>query len=237
MKSSQALVAARSRSAQPNWFHFIALSGEEGHEWVREYRQPERLALAGEISRALELLRKRQIDIARDLLQDLEIPLREVVAPCETVHLVLDRIYYPVLAYYHYCVEDYDAAEEALETAGNALRRGILLRRFLMPLADSFIDFTFQRARIARSRHRWVDLQHHLALVGGMTEGRIPFCRLCDGTPIDLAALRSFYLSMPLTDEDRESASYVLQDGILQSIFETTAMEICCQIGLLIPYP
>ncbi len=37
--------------------------------------------------------------------------------------------------------------------------------------------------------------------------------------------------------QDRALASYVLDDEVLHSIFETTAAEIFCQIGLLIPYP
>ena len=236
-KSLEALAAARSRSAQPNWFHFIALSGREGREWVQEYRQPEHLKLTEEISRALELLRKRQIDVAGDLLRKSEVSLAKIAPSCESVLLVLERIYYPVLAYYHYCIDDFEAAEDALAAAGNALRRGVMLNRFLTPLVDSFIDFTFQRARIARNRRRWGEIQHHLESVRGMIEDKLPFCRLCDGTAIGLTALRSFYRAIPLTEEDRASVSYVLDDGVLQSVFETTATDIYCQIGLLIPYP
>jgi hypothetical protein len=235
MKSSEALVAARSRAAQPNWFHFITLSGDEGRRWVDEYRQPERRAVAGEISRALELLRKRQVVIAGDLLKQLAAPLAET--PSVTVRLVLERMYHPVLAYYHYCAEDFDAAEEALEAACEALRKAILMSWFLVPLADSFIDFTFQRARIARNRRRWSELRCHLQTVHDMMHDRLPFCRLADGTAIDLTALRRFYGSIPLSDEDLASVSYVLEDEVLESMFELTAADIYCQIGLLIPYP
>ena len=230
-------IVTQGRAAQPDWFRFIALSGEEGSKWVQEYRQPECRLLAGEVSRALELLRKRRIEAGGELLREVLEPLKKLVPCCETIGLVLDRIYNPVLAYYYYCIEDYDAAEEALEVAGRALRRAIMLRPFLVPLADSFIDFTFQRARIARNRQRWVETRNYLRKVDGMIQGDLPFCRLSDGTEIDLAVLRHFYSLLPLVEEDRALASYVFDNSILRSVFKKTEAEIYCQIGLLIPYP
>lgn len=230
-------IAAAGGASQPNWFHFIAMSGEEGSRWVEAYRQPEYRHLTGEISRALQLLRKRQIETGGDILRKVADPLRSLPPSCETIGLVLDRIYHPVLAYYYYCIEDYDAAEQALEAAGSALRRAILLRRFLLPLVDGFIDLTFQRARIARNRQRWVEARDCLRKVDGMIQGELPFCRLSDGTAIDLAGLRHFYNLLPLAEEDRMMASYVFDDNILRSVFEKTEAEIYCQIGLLIPYP
>jgi hypothetical protein len=231
------IVAQGGRATQPNWFRFIALSGEEGDKWVQEYRQPECRRLTGEISQALELLRKRQIEAGGDLLLKVVDPLRNLTHSHETIGLVLERIYNPVLAYYYYCIEDLDAAEEALEVAGGALQRAILLRPFLVPLADSFIDFTFQRARIARNRQRWVETRNYLSKVDGMIQGKLPFCRLSDGTEIDLAVLRHFYSLLPLAEEDRLLANYVFDDNILRSVLEKTEAEIYCQIGLLIPYP
>jgi len=230
-------IAAAGGATQPNWFHFVAMCGEEGSRWVEEYRQPECRQLTGEISRALELLRKRQIEAGGDHLRKVADPLRSLTPSCETIGLVLERIYHPVLAYYYYCIEDYDAAEEALEAAGSALRRAIQLRRFLLPLVDSFVDLTFQRARIARNRQRWVEASNFLRKVDGMIQGELPFCCLSDGTAIDLAGLRHFYSLLPLTEEDRAMASYVFNGNILRSVFEKTEAEIYCQIGLLIPYP
>ncbi len=152
--------------------------------------------LSRSIDRALLELRRRKISEGKDLLDQVEQELASL--PVEpSVLLVLQRFYWSTQAYYHYCVEELDLAEEGLERARQAIVAVLDRAPFLLPLAIHCHEFLLQRVRIARHRRRWPEMKHHLLRVRRMLEDQEPLCVLADGRPIRMATLVDFHRAIP----------------------------------------
>lgn len=219
-----------------DWFHLVALSGEPGQRWVEGYRTPEHLDLMAGCLRALWLLRQRRIDEGRDLLLDLfnRLPTGE---PSSSYSRILDRHYFPVLAFYHYLVEEYEQAERLLNLAHEAVREAVAEQRFLLPFADSCLDFGFQQMRISRNRHRWHEMWDRTERMRAIMEGREPLCVLEDGTTINLSTLRLFYGSLTLGKTEQGWIIHLLDPALCISRFHQISREIFTANSPVIPYP
>jgi hypothetical protein len=222
-----------------DWSHFVARSGDEGRRWVEQYRRPELVQLARWSSESLRLLRRRNLEAGREVLERIDARLQTMNGSAPpSVARVLERWYYSVLAYHRYCVEDFDGAEHALGQAHEAVRAGIEMHRFLLPLATHCSDFAIQRARVARNRRRWREMRAGVELVRSMMAGGAPFCTLRDGTPVRLAEVLGFYDSLPgLTDAERESLRSLLDERVRRDDLDRFIAGLYAVPGMIIPYP
>jgi hypothetical protein len=220
-----------------DWFQLVALVGCAGRRWVEEYRSGERLEIMQETFRTLGLLRMCRLEEGKNLLDSIENRLERAATGSVSFLRVLERHYYPVLAYYHYCAENFDEAERLLALSESAVQEILEAEPFLLPFADSCLDFAFQRVRIARNRRWWTEMQWHLSIVQGMMEDRLPLCRLRNETAVHLSTLRTFYGSLPLGATERASLSNLLDPESCSRTFHRITAEICVLPGFVIPYP
>ncbi|HEV7507439.1 MAG TPA: hypothetical protein VGS07_21320 [Thermoanaerobaculia bacterium] len=186
--------------------------------------------------RALQLLRQRRIEEGRDLLFDLAERL-PTVEPPSSFSCILERHYFPVLAFYHYRVEELDEAERLLDRAQKAVRDAITAQRFLLPFVDSCLDFGFQRVRIARNRRCWREMRLRTERVSAMMEDRENLCLLGDGSAVSLSTLRRFYGLLPLGETEQAWLADLLDPARCTAIFRQISLEIYCEICPAIPYP
>lgn len=216
-------------------FHFVALSGDEGRTWVDYYRLTRSNELKLLSDRSLDLLRRRQLRDAREILDQVEGRLQRLDAA--SLRHVLGRWYYGTLAYYYYCMDDLDRAGEILTLANKSVISSIEQKSFLVSLATHCMDIRLQHARVSRSQMRWREMVYHLEAVKGMAEGILPFCTLTNGTPIDLAAVRNFYDSIPLNEKERDSLNAFLDDDLRCTYFSQHIKRVCVIPGFVLPYP
>jgi hypothetical protein len=222
---------------EPNWPYFVSFSGEDGFRWAQEYGVRKHADLMEGITRALGLLRRRQIDAGLAELRRAEEGLAEIEMESPVFFHVLGRWYFGAIAYYYYCIEDFDRACAALDEAHAAVQRAIEIRSFLVPFAAHCHDFWIQRIRIDRNRRRWSDMWRSIEVARQIEVGEKPYCVLSDGTPIDIAAIQGFYNSLaPFTEAEREPLRVVLDDEVRLRFFRITLAEIYAMPGFVIPY-
>jgi hypothetical protein len=223
-------------AADRDWFYFVARSGEEGRRWVEVYRQPEFRSIVEGTLRALALLRRNRLEEGAAVLEEIRPGVELSRTTSASLFHVLERHYYPVLAYYHYRRDELREAEDCLDTAFLGLKRAVEIEPRLLPLVDSCLDFSFQHARIARNQRKWQAMREHLLAAGAMIEGTRPFFVLDDGTGIGISTLRGFYESLGLSEEESACLRYLAADE-LRMTFEHLAAEVCRIPGLVLPYP
>jgi hypothetical protein len=221
---------------QRDWFRLVALSGNPGRSWVEEYQTSERQALMMGCQQALDLLRHRKVEEGRELLFRLECCVPSEESPTSFL-LVLERHYLPVLAFYHYLVEEFETAEKLLGQAQDAVREAIGQQSFLMPFVDSVLDFAFQRIRIARNRRHWQVMRRRVDHVKAMMEDREALCTLPDGRVISISGLRCFYASLNLGENEFSSLASLLDPALCAETFRRLIGEIYGKTSLIIPYP
>jgi len=223
--------------AEPNWPYFVSLCGEEGFRWAQDFGSRRHVELMAGTTRALGLLRKRQIEAGLAELRWVETGLTEIETESPVFFHVLGRWYFGAIAYYYYCIEDYAQANAALDAAHTAVQHAIETQSFLVPFAAHCHDFWIQRIRIERNRRRWSDMWRLIEVARQIEVGERPYCVLSDGTPIDIAAIQDFYSSLaPFTEEERTSLLPVLDDTLRLRIFRVTLAEIFAMPGFVIPY-
>jgi hypothetical protein len=230
--------AAAPRPEAFEWSHFVARSGAEGSDWVREYGRPDIAALVTAADESLLLLRTRRFAAGRDRLAVMADGLTDggnAIDP--SIASVLERWYYGALAYAQYCVDDFASAEESLGRAHAAVAAAIGRAPFLMPLANHCQEFRLHAARIARNRRRWAEMHEHVAAALGMMEDREPLCVLGDGTEVRFAELVRFYLALPgLSPEEHESLAGQVDPGVRLRLFHRFVQGLYAIPGFVIPY-
>jgi hypothetical protein len=230
-------VKASVRGGQ-QWHHFVARSGPEGKRWVEEYGIEQRLQLAEMTERALQQLRGQQIRAGKELLEEVESRLERLEGAPSSVLLVMKRFFWATLAYYHYCIDDLDRAEQTLDLAHQAVVSAIEAAPCLLPLALHCHEFRLQHARIARRRRRWSEMREHLQTVRAMLEDRIPLCILSDGRPIYLSALTGSLRSIPSLDlEEIESLRFFLDEEHRRECIGASLMSLYVLPGVVIHSP
>lgn len=180
-----------------SWQDLVWLSGDEGREWLRLYRQPDLLALEQLGSDALQALRLGQLAEGRRLLAELEAGLAAQAELPASIRHVHDRWYYGVLAYYEYAAGRPREAERCLEAAYAAVCATIGEAPFLILLANHCQEFRLHQARIARSRHSWPEVKRYVLEAERMIGGAAPLCVLADGREIRLADMQAFCEALP----------------------------------------
>lgn len=189
---------------------YLKLCGEDAARWLAEFSAEETICHARDIFKALALFRTHEIDGALALLDQVDRQLRAGPAGSISIRHLLRRWHYSAVAYYDYLTEDMDGARDALQKAFDEIRAALLLDPFLLPLATHCIDFHIQLARISRRENRWTEVQQQINTLRMIYANDSPFCVLDSGRPIYLSDLRQFFLSLPLSDEQKKSMRYAL---------------------------
>lgn len=232
------IVSGQPGEAQYSWVHFVASSGADGQLWAAQYRDEEVQAMVRGMDQSLALLRKGQLEAGRALLDEVSVRRERMPRVSTSIRHVLARRYHGLLAYYRYCLEDYDAAERELIAAHDAVVQAISRAPFLLPLANQCTEFRLHRARIARNQRRWAEMQEHIDVAQAMTEDRCPLCRLDDGTHVFYATLARFYDGLPaLSDDERRDIVDVYEQEQRQLLFLRFVQGLYVLPGFVIPLP
>lgn len=223
---------------EPNIAYFVARLGREGESWVQEYTRPEHVKLMAGANRALKALRERRIEEGRRELLVVESLFHGAASTTALeVRHMLGRWYYGLLAYYFYCTEEYQDAEDALDRGHAEVQQAIERKRFLLPYAMECYGFWIQRIRITCKQRRWPELWHRVEITRQIAVSERPCCVLGDGTAIDVAAVKAFYLSLEdLTDRERQPLREVLDATARTRQFRSIISEIYSLPGFVIPY-
>ena len=191
-----------------NWLHFVSRSSECAADWIKSFR-----ARVGDHKdlgfRAVAQFQQHQFKKGLVLLNDYKAIIRDEPNRDVFDH-VMSRWYYAALAYYYHCTDSYDDALNCLDLAQHALEVSIEERPFLKILAASCEEFCLHKARVARNRRRWREMEKHIGFAREMVAGDRALCRLPSGREITFHDLEKFYLSIPnLSDEERNSLPFV----------------------------
>jgi tetratricopeptide (TPR) repeat protein len=219
-----------------SWLRLVAASCEEGRYWCEQYLQDEHKAIERNALHSLVLLRKGKIEAGCFVLASVESGLRDVQSAPASVLFILQRWYYGILAYAHYCCERFDEALQALDQADSAVSAAIELAPFLVTFADHCFEFRLQRARIARNRRRWKEMRRYIEDARKMIEGGLPFCVLSDGRAIYRQTVREFCASLSLSLEARVGPGLTTDVENRLKDFDQIAVGLYAKPGLVIPY-
>ncbi|HEY3571444.1 MAG TPA: hypothetical protein VGP73_26190 [Thermoanaerobaculia bacterium] len=222
-----------------SWLHFVALSGEEGRDWAESFRQPGNSAVTRAAVASLGRLHRRSFAEGLALLEEAEAGLEAVRATAEaSIVLALESIYFPLRAYYEYCVEAWDEALASLDRSDRTVAAAIARRPFLMPIAYRCSEFQLHRARIARNRGRWSEMRRQIDLAWEMMEGRQPLCERPDGGRVTVADLVAFFGSLPVADPVAAEYLRGLTDvEMRRELFDRFVSRIYALPGFVIPCP
>lgn len=228
---------SRGHAGEMDSFYLIERCGEEGRRWVERYSRSKCGGLVRKIDSALMSLRGRRYEEGRRLLSEAESDLESYRNEPQSVFHVLVHLFHGVLAYAHYCDEDFEGAIRCVDLAEESLAKALEGHAFLVPLSARFLDFGFQRIRIARNRQRWAEMKHCVERVRGMLEDRVPLCVLEGGGQIFLHTLIGFYHSIDLDEADRQFIDGFFGEEKRIADFEKAVHKIFVLAGPVIPYP
>jgi hypothetical protein len=218
-------------------FYLIERCGQEGRRWVERYSRSKCAGLVRKIDSALMSLRGRKREVGKRLLAEAEADLESYRSEPPSVFHVLEHLYYGVLAYAYYCDEDFEGSTRCVGLAEESLAKALDGRAFLVPLAARFLDFGFQKIRIARNRQRWTEMRECVDRVRGMLADSIPLCVLDESNPIYLHTLIDFYHSVDLESGDRRFIDDFFGEKKRMADFEKAVHKIYVLAGPVIPYP
>lgn len=184
------------------WNHFVAKGSPEARRWIRIYEEGKPRQIRAAIDESLSMCRQGRPDEAHALL---ETARRELDAPGDwerSMQHVLVRWYLGALAYYFYLVDDLDGAEETSARAHREVEQALDLAPFLLPLAHHCQEFHLQRARIARKRHRWDAMQHHLTVAREMITDQRPLASTSSVGDVYESDIVDYFDALPLCAEE-----------------------------------
>jgi hypothetical protein len=194
------------------WLRYVALSGRQGERWSHDYEHVRPLVELC-MQSVSDLRRGTPHEAALALLQSARQGLDALDERTDaSVRAAADRSYYGALGYYFYTRRAFDEADDSMSRAHHAVVQAVDRRRWLMGMAYDCYEFKMHRARIARDRCRWREMREHAEASAEMRSGRRPLCLLSDGTPIALGDIRQFYDSLPLSEDDREAVSWIVDE-------------------------
>jgi hypothetical protein len=195
-----------------NWLDFVSRSSECGSNWIKAFR--ERVGDHKDLGfRAVARFQAHQYDKGLVLLSDYKKLIRDEPERGVMDHVLL-RWYYAALAYYHYCTESWDETLTCLDLAQHSLELAIEELPFLVVLAASGEEFCLHKARVARNRRQWREMEKIIKVARDMVAGDGALCCLPSGREITFHDVDQFYFSIPnLSDEESQS---------LHSVFDIT---------------
>jgi hypothetical protein len=223
---------------EPNIAYFVARLGGEGEAWAEEYTRPEHVRLMGTVDQAVRSLHARRAEEGRRDLQAAEGMLRKAAASASReVHLLLGRWYYQARAFYFYFLEDFRAADEALDRTEEEVLLAIEGKPFLLPYAMRCYELWCHRIRVVRTQRHWPELWRRVEITRQIVEGDRPCCMLRNGTMIDINAVKGFYSQFEgLTEREWQPVRWVVDDESRRRQFRQILSEVYTLPGFVIPY-
>jgi hypothetical protein len=220
-----------------HWDALVAASGPACRDWAEAYWRESRKILPL-VQSGVTRLREQRIDQGRELLEQARAQRDTLQETNRSVFLVLGRFLHAGFAYYHYCVEEYDRAEELIEKSSDCVRAAVEADSGLLPFAFVLLDMPLKLAQIARARHRWKEMREHVAVARALVEDELPLCRDGGGERIYHATigerLRAF-----LGPEDGHGLAlrYLTDRDTRTQILDQLVARLYALPGFLIPYP
>lgn len=172
--------------------HFVSRGGQEGREWLMSLQCSP--PIEQRISEALSLLRRNHINEGASAIRELEKAILLMSPGLEdSACLLLDKFLSTLLAYQAYKLGNFATADKWLMRAGEALKRAIELRQFLLPLALDFGELETQRLRIRFAANDWHLARSQLDLMEQQATNAIPIL-VCSSHEIRYRDLLDRYL-------------------------------------------
>jgi len=218
-----------------DWVHFVARHSPAGGRWADNYRS-QCGAVFQQIRHSLALLRKRRIIEGREALESAKAARHSLGDLSASFSHVMDRWHYGALAYYLYCISDFDGATEAIRQAQAAVEAAIGEEAVLLPLAQTCHEFLLHQARIEYLKGRWNEAYRQIELASQALRGLRPLCTLPSGEKIYFSSVAEYFQRIPdLNDGEREHLRNALDLEAFLHHFEHVALSIC--VTPVIPYP
>jgi hypothetical protein len=195
----------RSNLSIPLWLLFAERAGESGATWVRSFQKYADVVRVG--NRGVKFMRLGQVEDGYELLQKARDIMDSHKSIPDSMHAVLNRYYYGILAYYSYCIEDYELAAQQLTMAGNAIEEAVSEDSCLLLLAFDCQEFCFHHARITHKQCRWNERQEWINLARAMALNEEPLCKTHSGQSIYFSTFDGFLASLgPFNAEEQDYA-------------------------------
>jgi hypothetical protein len=213
-----------------DWLHFAERCGREGRGWAEQYRShAAKLALGGS---ALQRMREGRVEQGGELLREFICQVEGVCGEPASVRAVLDRYRHGIEGYYFYCRGEFDAAERSMRAAHDAVARALGEAGWLLLLAVHCQEFCMHRARIARNRRRWSEMQSCISQARAMMSDRLPLCETEDGRKIWWSGFEPFFAAQaPLSDEEARVADTLLNPQERERLFDQFVREMLRSSG------
>jgi len=197
-------------SGHCDWLHFAARTGEAGAAWAKQYTRY--IPIVELSNTALELLRSRQMEQGQAKLQEFLLAVKGLDGIAPSMRAVMNRWYQGVAAFYLYCIEDFDGADEAMLLAHEAVVEAISESGFLIMLSVHCQEFCLHQARISRNRQRWQEMHGYIERARAMVMDNTPLCDMKNGQSIYFSTLCRFFESLQPLDAREQAAIRGLVD-------------------------
>jgi len=227
----------KTEKTSRNWLRIIGLGGPEGRTWVETFQRSGTDEMIQSTHEALILLRAGKLDEGAAILDQVAAFCQFNEgddAPTSILHL-LRRHYYSVAAYRHYCFGDFSSAWASLDRAEHSLRT-VVANSFLVVLAESYIDFTIQKARIARSLRNWPLMWRCLWKARDMAENHVPLCSPDPERAIFCSTICDRLSSFELDEEEVCAWREMMDEDVRRSLIERLVREVYTIPGFVIDY-
>jgi hypothetical protein len=203
---------------------------------VEAYRQSRVDELIKMTQESLALLRSGKLEEGRSVLRFVEDQVKGTTDCGRSICVVLERHYHTVAAFCHYRHEEHAAAWESLEIAGRVVREAIAEHDFLFMLAESFVDFSIQKARVARALRNWPLMWRELWRARSIAANEWPLCVLRDGRAVYVATLCSRLSRLGLDANEMQAWRELVDDELRCGIVERLIREVYTLPGFEIDY-
>jgi len=220
-----------------NWVALVAASGPNCRCWAQVYwRESDRILPV--LQSAANHLREQRLDQGCALLEQACAQWDALQETNRSGFLVLGRFVYAGLAYYHYCVEELDRAEECIGKAADSVRLAIEADRGLLPFAVVCVDMPLKLAHIARAQSHWKEMREHIAVARAMAEDKLPLCIDGTGERIYHSTIgRHLRALLDPGEEHSVALRYLTDRDFRGQVVDGLVARLYAIPGFIIPYP
>lgn len=217
------------------WYRLVQMYGDEGTQWVREYVQVN--PHTDRIMAAVPVLRRGGLCEGEAMLAESWAGLNAIPWEDPSVEAVAHRWYYGALGYAHYCRADYEEADRVMALACDAMAQAVGRHRFLLVVVDEVVELVLHRARVARNRHRWAEMDAHVQAARGMRDGTVPYAVLDDGRKVWLSDVHAFLDELPLPDDARPVRPHLQRETDRRQDTDRCVRDVLRLPGVIIQHP
>lgn len=220
-----------------NWPALVASSGPAYRCWAEAYWQ-ESDKILPLLQSGADHLREQRLDQGYRLLKQACAQWDALQETNRSGFIVLGRFIYAGLAYYHYCLEEYDRAKEFIGKSADSVRLAVETDRGLLPFAVACLDMPLKLAQIARSQSHWKEMREHIAVARAMAEDELPLCVDGTGEPVFHSTIERHIRALLDPDEEHSVALQYLTDlDFRGQVVDALVARLYAIPGFLIPYP